>query len=97
MEEVAKIMDASCKGPEMRTIFGLPIDIVKPILRLIKQESPDFKTVNTFIALRSKLREEEMAKAAALSTLSEIQRPKRKSSNRFVLHLVLISLVLFIF
>lgn len=84
LEEFNHISSTRSKGPEMRPIFGFPTDIVKPILRLIKQESSDFKVVNTFKVLRSKLREEEFAKAAALAAIAEPERPKRKSSNRFV-------------
>lgn len=81
-EKVALIMAVSCKGPEMRPVFGLPMDVVKPVLRLIKQQFPDYKVVSTFKALRTKCREEEFSKAAALSASMEVQRPKRKSSNR---------------
>lgn len=76
------INSTSCKGPEMRTICTLPTDIMKPILRLIKQESPDFMVGNTFKALKKKMREEEFAKVAALSAVVEVQKPRRKSVNR---------------
>lgn len=80
--QVDRIVAASCKGPEMRPVFCLPMDIVKPILHMIRQESPSFMVVKTFKALKEKCREDEFMKAGALSTLSEVQRPKRKSSNR---------------
>ncbi|XP_034248818.1 ATPase family AAA domain-containing protein 5 isoform X3 [Thrips palmi] len=82
IEELKHVVTASCKGPVMRPMFGFPLDIMKPILRLIKLGSPELKVVNTFKVLRSKLREEEFAKAAALSEMPEMEKPKRKSSNR---------------
>ncbi|KAK3914911.1 ATPase family AAA domain-containing protein 5 [Frankliniella fusca] len=82
LDEIDYIISASCKGPGMRTIFGLPTDVIRPILRIIKQDSKNMMVVNTFKALRKKYKEDDFLKAAALSALADVQKPKRKSSNR---------------
>lgn len=82
LDEIDPIMSASCKGPGMRIRFGLPTDVVRPILRIIKQNSQNFVVVNTFKTLKKKFKEDDFFKAAALSAFSDVQKPKRKSANR---------------